>query len=107
MSTGQQMMLHQVRSLTLARRRDPVTSHIAAEKITDSGKRQSQSDRVYAALKDHDGATSAEIGVIVGDRHMAARRLPDPSNIHRIRQDRNRMRICKQTGSLSVTWWII
>lgn len=88
-----------------SRRTDPISSHSAERRITRSGRRATQAERVYAALCDLDGATSAELAPRCGlDRWQTARRLPDLEAQGQI--VKGAMRKCEVTGAKSVTWWL-
>ena len=90
-------------SQPLARSSDPVTSHLAAEKFTKSGKRQSQKQMVLDAVRSFPGRTSAELANLMRvSRYLPARRLPD------LKADGlivvGGMRECRITGERSLTW---
>lgn len=90
---------------TLAHRKDPETSAIAAERHVASGANDSQCEKVYQGLSKYLGCTSAELADHCGlDRIMVARRLPDLVKRKLARQGGKR--VCQVSGSLSVTWWI-
>ncbi len=62
----------------IARNDDPITSHLAANAITHSGKRAAQKLQVLEGLKAHPRSTSAELASFLGlSRHITGRRLPD------------------------------
>lgn len=94
----------------LARRDDPDTSHMAAERSTRSGKRQAGIRRIVAAVREHPGATSAELAKIVGmDRVEAGRRCPDAREqdlIHNPTDARGEpiKRRCSVAGTPAITW---
>jgi len=89
----------------LARGTDPSTSHEAAEQLIQTGTASNQRDACLAVLRQQDGQTSAEIGVMVGDRHMPARRLPDLKKLGLVRK--GEARVCRANGTRAVTWWVI
>lgn len=61
-----------------ARASDPVTSHEAAEAITESGVRYGQQQRALAAVRCFPGRTSFELALATGiDRYELAKRLPE------------------------------
>lgn len=61
-----------------ARKRDPLSSHAAADEAERSGRIGRQAARVLEALRATPGMTSGELAARHGmDRHMVARRLPD------------------------------
>lgn len=89
---------------TLAHRRDPDTSMLAAEQHVASGANDSQCELVYDCLKKYIGCTSAELADHYRlDRTMVARRLPDLVKRKLARQGAKR--VCQVKGSFSVTWW--
>jgi len=89
----------------LAASGDPITSQLAGDSITASGKRDSDKLRVLNALRTYKmPVTSAELAADHGlDRYMVARRLPD------LREDglaeQLSARKCKVNGRLAVTWF--
>ena len=85
-----------------ARNTDPLSSHLAGEEVTVSGKRKRQIDFVVRLVKRKEGLTSAELAKKHGiDRHMVARRLPDA-----IELKKGDSRKCNVSGRLAVTWWV-
>jgi hypothetical protein len=97
--------------LPRARRRDPETSHQAAEGIRRSGELGKQQRAVLEAVRAHPGKTSAELGKLIADqrqedptrwRYTAARRLPElsPALVRRARP-----RICDVTGNPAGVWY--
>jgi predicted transcriptional regulator len=94
-------------SAPIAATRDPVTSHLAAEELTDSGARDAQKSAVLASLKrepvpptSRELARSAKL-----DRHAVARRLPDLESDGLVRKAG--MRTCSISGKMCVTWAIV
>lgn len=70
-----------------SRKTDPVSSAVAEERITKSGRRAQQQHTALQAVKDHPGCTSKELaGLCHLDRYMLARRLPElmPVHVYRI-----------------------
>lgn len=63
----------------IARKKDVVSSKIAAQKLTDSGYRESQCRKVLLLVKDYPGRTSKELSELTWefDRYVFARRLAD------------------------------
>ena len=87
----------------MSRRTDPATSHEAAAELVRSGRLDTQCSEVYAALRRHPGATSAEIAAAEGlDRFLVARRLPDL--VSRGLAERCQSRVCKVKGTRAITW---
>ncbi len=64
-------------SIPIARKTDPESSHEAAARITDSGKRKRQIDEALARVRRHPGKTSLELSDMELDRYILARRLPE------------------------------
>jgi len=61
-----------------ARKRDPLSSHAAADRVERSGALGRQMTRVLEAVRATPGLTSGELAARHGmDRYMVARRLPD------------------------------
>ncbi len=84
---------------------DSVTSFIAEDKITESGKRESHARQVYEGLKRHPDVTNAELAHIIGLEYMQVeRRLYDLRIIGRI--VRSGTKDCAVKGSLCSTWRI-
>jgi len=89
-----------------SRNTDPISSHIAEEKITRSGVRGKQAMRVYGVLLEHNGSTSKELSQYLGgDRYMASRRLPDLEKAGMV--VRGEMRTCTVCNQKCVTWEIV
>jgi CRP-like cAMP-binding protein len=87
----------------IARRSDPVTSHLAAEQITASGARSKQAAACLAAVRMNPGSTSAELAVAAGiDRYTAARRLPELRARGEV--SNGPARLCRVTGRAALTW---
>ncbi len=92
-------------SSPIARRRDPSTSHEAAEKITASGKRASQQNEVLRMVRVYPGCTSFELaGGDLERRFMFARRLPELRKAGLIRNSIEK-RVCKITGLNALVWY--
>jgi hypothetical protein len=86
-----------------ARGTDPESSHLAAERITQSGKRSSQQDEAVRLVTSYPGHTAAELAEFSRlDRYQLSRRLPE---IERIHVHKGSMRECRILGSQCVTWW--
>ena len=84
--------------------KDPVTSYEAEEKVTKSGKRSRQAMEVFEVLKRHNGSTSAELGFIMNDRYLPARRLPDLEKAGLVK--RGIIRECLVCKYKCVTWLV-
>jgi hypothetical protein len=91
-------------STPAARRRDPSTSHRAAEEHTASGVRGQHQKRAAQAVVDFPGRTSQELSRDAKlDRYMLARRLPECEEALVVR--RGPARACSVTGKQALTWW--
>jgi len=87
-----------------ARTNDPITSHVAAEKVTGSGLRHTNMLAVIDAVRAHPGLTSAELAQYTQiERHEVARRLPEAARAHAVVKGDKRQ--CSLTGNLALTWW--
>jgi len=96
-----------------ARKTDPETSHIAAEKMNRGLARSSQADYVFSALRDAEkleagswGWTAAELATKCDLTHsQIARRLPELRREGRVYQ--GEPRTCKETKSSCLTWFTV
>jgi hypothetical protein len=90
-----------------ARSTDDAPSHLAADKHTSSGKRQSNMVAVADLVRRMPGLTSWELaGFIELGRdtyHEIARRMPDSVTAGLVRK--GDVRSCGVTGNKSTTWW--
>ncbi len=80
-----------------SRRNDPVTSHIAAERIKASGRLANHQNLIAQAIRRRPGMTYTEIAEFTGlERHAVGRRLKELEPLHARRGEvRNGMQ----------TWW--
>ena len=91
-----------------ARNSDPLTSHLAADGVTVTGKRQSHIRILSEIVANNPGMTSAELAFMVADkhpelnRHEVARRLADGRGCT-LRQGVSRK--CRRCNRMCVTWW--
>jgi hypothetical protein len=91
-----------------ARNSDPITSHMAADDVTVTGKRQSHIRILSEVVANNPGMTSAEIAFMISDkhpdinRHEVARRLADAKGCT-LRQGVSRK--CRQSRRMCITWW--
>jgi hypothetical protein len=86
-----------------ARRTDPETSHMAAQRIKASGALGCQQSAVFAAVRQWPGSTAVELARLAGmDRYAVSRRLPELEPVH-VR--RGEARTCEANGRPQVTWW--
>ena len=66
-----------------ARRNDPETSHIAAERIKASGTLAKHQNLIAQAIRSRPGMTYTEIAEVTGlERHAVGRRLKELEPIH-------------------------
>ena len=83
-----------------ARRSDPETSHLAAERIKP--KLRAQQQAVLDALAKWPGSTAVELAKVSGlDRYLVSRRLPELVPVH-VR--RGKPRVCTVAGTPQTTW---
>lgn len=93
-------------SVARARRTDPVSSHLAAERVETIGKAQAQRIEALSAVARHPGRTSAELSELTTvDRYVLARRLPELRAESRVRNGES-LGYCSVTGRQALTWWI-
>jgi len=88
----------------LAATTDPISSHLAAAELTNSGRRASQKAAIASWMCGQSRAlTSMEIAHAAGlDRHLVARRLPDLERDGLV--ERGAMRECTVSGRPAITW---
>ncbi len=86
----------------ITRNTDPITSHIAADQFTKSGKRQNHKDIIFKAICDNPGKTAGELGQITGlGQVRVTRRLSEMDVL--IYPGQNR--VCTVNKSLMRTWF--
>lgn len=86
-----------------ARRSDPATSHLAAERVKASGKLASQQQAVLQAIRTWPGCTAVEIAQRARiDRYAVSRRT---SELCAVKIRKGDPRICSVAGTMQVTWW--
>lgn len=91
-----------------ARNSDPISSHMAADEVTTTGKRQTHIRILSEIVANNPGMTSAEIAFMVSDkhpdlnRHEVARRLADGKG-GALRQGVSRK--CRRSNRMCITWW--
>lgn len=86
-----------------ARRSDPSTSHIAAERMRESGALGKQAQAVLEAVRNWPGCTAVEIAQRAQiDRHAVSRRLPELAKSNQVR--RGPPRNCSVNGRPQSTW---
>ena len=86
-----------------ARKSDPVTSALAAERVEANGTAEDQRSRVLRFVQEHPGWTSAEIAhAMQMQRQQPARRLPELARAKQV--ERGKKRSCDGAGTLAVTW---
>ena len=87
-----------------ARNSDPITSHLAAEVITRSGKRNLQRIQTALAVQAQPGHTSSELSWLLElDRYMIARRLSECVTAGVVRKGPKRT--CGVSGLKALTWY--
>ena len=87
-----------------ARTADPVTSHLAAQEVYESGAADKQAAAVFSLVQIRPGMTSAGLASHFHvDRYMVARRLPELEARGLVRKG-NPIR-CPVSGRAAVTWW--
>ncbi len=87
-----------------ARRSDPVTSHLAAQEMYETGAADRQAQSVLGMVQTRGGMTSAELAAhFHADRYMVARRLPELEARGLIR--RGNPTRCRISGRQAMTWW--
>jgi len=96
--------MHQLDAFTdtpRARRTDPETSHMAAERIKP--KLRAQQELVLAALRNFPGSTAVELAHVANlDRYMVSRRLPE---LVPIWVRRGKPRECTVNKTRMGSWW--
>ena len=86
-----------------ARRRDPETSHLAAERIKASGALGKQQQAVLEAVRKWPGSTAVEIARLGQiDRYAVSRRTAELAGV-KIRKGQSRT--CTVNGTPMTTWW--
>jgi len=84
-----------------ARRSDPETSHLAAERVKP--KLRKQQEAVLAALTRWPGSTAVELAHATGlDRYLVSRRLPE---LVPVWARRGKPRTCSVAGTAQTTWY--
>ena len=88
----------------LAASADPLSSHLAAAEVTNSGRRASQKREITVWLRGQNRPfTSMEIAHAAGlDRYMCARRLPDLERDGLV--ERCALRECEVSHRPAITW---
>jgi hypothetical protein len=91
--------------MNITRRSDPVTSRLAAEEITRSGRRAIQRQAVLALVQKYPGCTSLELARHSGmDRYTLARRLPELEHEGAVKKCGQK--VCSVGQRPAVTWVI-
>ena len=87
-----------------ARRTDPLSSHLAAAEVEDTGTASDQRAIVLQAVKDGPGRTAGELASRLPiDSVQTTRRLSDLCDAGKIR--RGNTRECTIKGRQMLTWW--
>lgn len=90
----------------IARNADPISSHLAAREITESGVRGNQAQVAFSAVQRHPGLTSFELSNHCWlDRYQAARRLPELQESGLV--EKAMIRRCTVSGRPAVTWVVL
>jgi hypothetical protein len=88
----------------VSRANDPESSHIAADTITSSGRRQTQIEIIIEAVYAHPGCTAGELSRHTGLTHVQIdRRTGDLRATGRVHF--GAIRACRVIGSLMQTLW--
>ena len=87
----------------ISRTHNPVTSHIAAEKMIASGKQETHMILVLRYLRDLPGQTAGQYGELTGLGHIEAqRRLSDLKREGLVFQGEAKL----WNGNKQGTWWL-
>jgi DNA-binding MarR family transcriptional regulator len=91
--------------LPLARAKDPITSHEAADRITTSGRIKTQRAEILRVVREMPGCTASEIARVLYHQtnHVSCRRLPELEGKGFVR--RGAHRACRITSFNAATWW--
>ena len=86
-----------------ARNSDPLTSHLSAHHLQESGLQALQQRQTVAAVRAYPGLTGQELALASGIcRYTLARRFPEVEEMGLIR--RSEARTCAVTGRKAATW---
>ncbi len=97
---------HEQRNPPRVRNSDPISSHEAAEAVTESGLANAQAARVLEAVKEHPWLTSLELAAASGiDRYVLARRLPELRDAGYVLNGTPRPCKASRIGGRNVTTW--
>lgn len=89
-----------------ARATDPVTSHMAAENLTQSGVRCKQQAEVLSAIWCNEGCTAHELAKRTGlDYYKIMRRGAELRLAGVVKENRFDKRRCTVSGRMALTWW--
>ena len=90
----------------ISRATDPISSHLAAAEITDSGVRGAHMRMILDAISHHDGETVHEMSTRLPlDPHQINRRLSDLAHLGLIRK--GPVRQCRVSGRVLLTWYFV
>ena len=94
-----------------AKSSDPRSSHEAAAEMERSGRDKAQTEAVLAALKRHDGATTAELALWSGmDLYAVRRRMTELASGKdgRVHQEKptDDIEPCEVSGKRVCRWWV-
>lgn len=86
-----------------ARKSDPITSHLAAEQIEESGDAESHRRILLAAVRQWPGKTCGELAhLVLMRREPCGKRLPELRRAGLVRNGPER--ICSEQGTRQMTW---
>ena len=86
---------------------DPISSHEAEQRITQSGERKKQMDIVYKTLTEHQGSTGAELTKYCDlDKYQIRRRLSDLREMGKVFRSVNKNVMCTVTKTRAAAWYI-
>jgi hypothetical protein len=86
----------------IAREDDPISSHLAADEVTQSGARLRQLVAVLILVCKHPGKTSLELAQYGLDRYIIARRLPELERSGAV--ERGGFTLCSVGGRTAIKW---
>jgi hypothetical protein len=87
----------------IARRNDPLSSHLAAREVIHDGTRNKQASIILDLVRRYPGKTSLELSQVCDlDRYQIACRLSDLEHAGEV--EKGRIRICEVAGRMAVTW---
>lgn len=92
-------------NIPIAAANDPVTSHVAADKLNESGKRESLARQIYKAIRKWPHRTNGELSRLTGiEYYRLEKRVSDLKNAGWVKESGQRK--CTVRGTLCCTWEI-